>query len=67
MKKDKEIEMLRYENANLKETVREFEFLIIKASDEVKKKQAEYNDMKLLMDSLKNSSVDLGRVTELQS
>lgn len=66
-KKDREIESLRVENAKLKDQHKEYEYLIIKASDEVKKKHQEIQDMKSLIDSFKNNTVDLSRVSELQT
>jgi len=67
MKKDREIDAVMAENSKLKDQIREFEYLIVKASEEVKKKQAEITELKAVIDGLNKSSVDLSRVGELQN
>lgn len=46
MKKDKEIEDLQMELRNKNEKINEFEYLIVKASEEVRKKHNEMNELK---------------------
>lgn len=49
-KKDKEIEELKKELQNKSEKLSEFEYLIVKASEEVRKKQAEITELKNLVE-----------------
>ena len=64
--KDKETETLRKENQNLKDKLKEFEYLIIKGSEEVKRKQGEIASLNSIVDGLKQAIPNAATVDTLQ-
>ena len=66
IQKDKENEHARKENQELKDKLKEFEYLIIKGSEEVKRKQSEINTLNTIIDKLKQTIPDAVSVDNLQ-
>jgi len=63
--KDKETENLRKENQSLKDKLKEFEYLIIKGSEEVKRKQNEIASLNTIIDSLKQNTPNAATIDSL--
>jgi len=64
--KDKETENLRKENQSLKDKLKEFEYLIIKGSEEVKRKQGEIASLNSIIDGLKQAIPNAATIDTLQ-
>lgn len=66
IQKDKEAESLRKENQELRDKLKEFEYLIIKGSEEVKRKQSEIASLNSIIDTLKQTMPHAASIDHLQ-
>jgi len=64
--KDKETENMRKENQSLKDKLKEFEYLIIKGSEEVKRKQNEIASLNNIIETLKQNTPNAVTIDSLQ-